>query len=46
VAVGPHKVHGTLAIVTLPSGHGARAAEDAVHRILDPFAIPHEVAWG
>jgi fatty-acyl-CoA synthase len=40
VAVGPHKVHGTLAKVTLSNG----ADEEAVHRILDPFAIPHEVA--
>jgi fatty-acyl-CoA synthase len=42
VAVGPHKVHGTLATVRLSNG----GDEAAVHRILDPFAIPHEVARG
>jgi fatty-acyl-CoA synthase len=42
VAVGPHKVHGTLATVKLSNG----ADEEAVHRLLDPFAIKHEVVRG
>jgi fatty-acyl-CoA synthase len=42
VAVGPHKVHGTLATVRLSNG----GDEAAVHRILDPFAIKHEVTRG
>jgi fatty-acyl-CoA synthase len=46
VAVGSHRVHGTLATVRLArtDSQGAEA-EAAVHRILDPFAIPHEVTW-
>ena len=39
VDVSAHKVHGTLATVTLANG----ADEDAVHRVLDPFALKHEV---
>jgi fatty-acyl-CoA synthase len=39
VSVGAHPVHGTLATVTLLNG----ADEVKVHRILDSFAIPHEV---
>jgi hypothetical protein len=46
VAVGPHKVHGTLATVTLSGEAPDReAAEAEVHRLLDPFAIRHAIDW-
>ncbi len=47
VAVGPHAAHGTLATVTLSgdSAAGRTAIEDEAHKILDPFAIRHELVW-
>jgi fatty-acyl-CoA synthase len=42
VAVGAHKVHGTLATVTLANGED----EAKVHKALDPFAIKHEILRG
>ena len=47
IGVGAHKVHGTLATVTLSAANNAARdkMESEVHRILDPFAIKHEVMW-
>ncbi len=47
VAVGPHPAHGTLAIVTLTGGAGADrgAVRAEASRILDAYAIRHELVW-
>jgi hypothetical protein len=47
VRVAPHPAHGTLARVTLscPNGADRAALEAEAHRLLDPFAIEHEVVW-
>lgn len=41
VSVDEHKVHGTLATITLPRTDAA--LEQQVHDILDPYTIQHEV---